>query len=93
MEQVGRFAVHSCGVSCTVVRNRANEVREAAQNVGQERTKNHGRDSSTDETFPGLLGAQLDERCFAKEESKHVRHDVIRDDHRDGYDEPRELGV
>lgn len=38
---------------------------------------------STDETLPGLLWAQLNEWCLAKEESKHVSHDIIDDYHHD----------
>jgi hypothetical protein len=39
---------------------------------------------------PGLLGAQLDERGLAEEESEHVGHDVVDDHHQDGQDEPDE---
>jgi len=38
--------------------------------------------------LPGFLGAELDERRSAEEESKHVSHDVIDHHHQDWQDEP-----
>ena len=46
------------------------------------------RYAAPNKPFPGLLGAQLDEWRLAKEETKHVGHDVIDDDHRHRHDEP-----
>ena len=46
--------------------------------------------SSTDESFPSLLRAELDQWSFAKEKAKHVGHDVIDHHHHDGHNEPDE---
>ena len=43
--------------------------------------KYDGREGSSNETFPGLFGRELDEWCAAKKEAKHVGHDVVTDDH------------
>ena len=37
-----------------------------------------------------LSNSYLNERCAAHGKAKHVRHDVVDDDHHDGYDEPDE---
>ena len=44
--------------------------------------------SSTNESFPSLLGTQLYQWSFSKGESKHVSHDIIYYDHHDRHDEP-----
>ena len=43
--------------------------------------KYDGGEGSSNETFPGLFGRELDEWRAAKKEAKHVGHDVITDDH------------
>lgn len=44
-------------------------------------TPDDSGEGSTNEPLPGFLWRKLDERCSSKEEAKHVRHDVIADDH------------
>ena len=51
-------------------------------------SKSHSRNASSNEPFPGLLRAQLDERSLAEEEAEHVSHDVVADDHGDWHYEP-----
>ncbi len=43
---------------------------------------------SSDESLPGLFGAELDERRLAEEEAEHVGHHVVHHHHQDGQDEP-----
>jgi len=45
-------------------------------------SKQNGGNGASNEPFPGFLWRQLDQRCPAEEETKHVGHDVITDDHR-----------
>ena len=61
-----------------------------AYDIGQTQTHEDGRNSSSDESFPGLLRAEFNKRSSAHEEAKHVGHDVIDDDHHDRHDEPDE---
>ena len=59
-----------------------------ANYVGQAQTHKDGRNPSSDESFPGLLRAEFNKWSTTHEESKHVGHDVINDDHHDGHNEP-----
>ena len=52
-------------------------------------SKYNGSKAAADETFPGLFRWEFDERSTAEEEAKHVRHNVIADNHWNGYDEPK----
>jgi len=51
-------------------------------------SKHHSGDGAANEAFPRFLGWQLDERRPTEEEAKHVRHDVVTDDHRHWNQEP-----
>lgn len=52
--------------------------------------KDDSGESTANETFPGLLGRQLNERRFAEEEAENVRHHIVDHYHRDGHDEPNQ---
>ena len=56
--------------------------------VGQTQTHEDGRNSSSDESFPGLLRAEFNKWSSAHEEAKHVGHDVIDDNHHYRHNEP-----
>ena len=58
--------------------------------VSQSQAHEDGRNPTANESLPGLLWTELDERSSAHEEAKHVGHDVIDDDHHDRHDEPDE---
>lgn len=44
-------------------------------------SENNSRDAAANESLPRLLGTQLNKGSLAKEEAKHVRHNVIDDYH------------
>ena len=52
------------------------------------KSENDSCKSTSDETFPGLFRGQFDERSFAKEEAKHVSHDIVANNHRNRNDKP-----
>lgn len=56
-------------------------------------SKRNRGNCSTDESFPGFLRWQFDERRSAEEESEHVRHDVITDDHWHWNQKPAQIGM
>jgi hypothetical protein len=87
-EQVARLAVQQNLSSGFGILDGANEILIAAEEVGEDDAKDDGCEAATDETFPGLLWAQLDQWSFTEEEAEHVGHDVVADDHHDGDDEP-----
>ena len=58
--------------------------------IGKTETHDHRRYSASNESFPSLLRAQLNERSSTHEEAKHVSHHVIDDNHHDGKNEPDE---
>jgi hypothetical protein len=45
-----------------------------------EESKDECRQATTNESFPCLLGRELDERCATPEETKNVRHHIVTDD-------------
>ena len=89
-EHRARLAAHRHPLQLRAVLDRADEVRVLAHDVGQTQTHEDGRNSASNESFPGLLRAEFNKRSSAHEEAKHVGHDVIDDDHHDRHDEPDE---
>lgn len=87
-EQVARLAVQHDLSGSFWIFDGADEILIATQEVGEDDAKHDRREAAADESLPGLLGAQLDERRFAEEEAEHVRHDVVANNHHDGHDEP-----
>ena len=61
-----------------------------AHQVGQSKTHHHGGKTTSNKSFPSLLGAELDELGSANEKAKDIGHDIIDDDHHDRHDEPDE---
>ena len=61
-----------------------------AHQVSKAEAHEDSSNASSDEALPGLLWAELDEGGAAHREAKHVRHDVVDDDHHDWHDEPDE---
>ena len=51
-------------------------------------SKHDSGNGAANEAFPGLLRRQFDERRATEEEAKHIRHDVVADDHRHRNQEP-----
>ena len=83
-----RFAADSHLLHVFRVLDGTHEVRHLTRVVRDDAADHDCRDSATDESLPRLLRRQLDQRSFAEEEAKQVRHDVVRHDHRDGNHEP-----
>ena len=87
-KQIAGCTLHGHASQCCRVLNRTHKVREVAQNVRDYYAKKDGGKTAANKSFPGFLGAQLDQRCLAKEEAKHVGHDIIADNHGDGHNKP-----
>lgn len=51
-------------------------------------SKENSWNSSSNKAFPGFLGAELNQRSLAKEETKHVCHNIIDNNHGDRDNEP-----
>ena len=89
-EESAWFTHHRHPLQLGAVLDGAHEVWVLAHDVGQTQAHEHGRDSSANETFPSLLGTQLNQWCSAHEEAKHVGHDIVDDNHHYRHDEPYE---
>lgn len=87
-EQQRRLTVHGHAAQGLGVLDGAHQVRVLGHHVRHHKSKNNSRYAAADETLPGLLGAQLDERGLSEEETEHVGHDVIADDHGHRHYEP-----
>lgn len=57
--------------------------------VGKYESKDDCGEECPQESFPSLVGRELDQTCTAKEETKQIGHDVIADYHGDGQQEPK----
>jgi len=89
-EESAWFTHHGHPLQLCAVLDGAHEVGNLAHQVGQAQAHEDGRDSSANETFPGLLGTQLYQRSSAHKKAKHVGHDIVDDNHHDRHDEPDE---
>lgn len=67
-----------------VVFERAHKALILAQNCAQNEPKQNRRKRAANKTLPGLLGRELDESRLAEKKAKHVRHDIVADDQRNG---------
>ena len=54
-----------------------------------QKAKHHSGKEAPNEAFPGLLWRELNEWGPTKEKAKHIGHNVIADDARDGNNKPR----
>ena len=73
-----------------VVLERAHEILVLAQDRAQNEPKQNGRERAANKTLPGLFGRELDEPRLAEEKAKHVRHDIVADDQRNGQQKPNQ---
>lgn len=80
-EQVARLAFQNNFSFGFRILDGADEELVLAQEVREHDTEDDRREAAANKAFPGLLRAQLDERRLSEEESEHVRHDVVADDH------------
>lgn len=87
-EQVARFTVKHNLSSRFRVFDWANEELVLAQEVREDDSEDNRSESTSDETFPGLLRAELDQRSLAEEEAEHVSHYIVANNHHDRNDEP-----
>lgn len=87
-KQIARFTVHAHPSQTLIVADRTNEVREPAQEPGERQPEDDCRKTAPNETLPRLLGTQLNQRRFAEEEAKHIRHHVVAHNHGNGHNEP-----
>lgn len=70
------------------VLDRANEELALAQEIGNDNAKYNSRESAADEAFPCLLRAQFNQWCASEEESEHISHHIVANDHRNWHYEP-----
>ena len=89
-EHGARLAAHRHPLQLSAVLDRTDEVGILTHDVGQAQTHEHGRNSTSNKSFPGLLRTELNQRSSTHEEAKHVGHDVINDHHHYRHDEPNE---
>lgn len=87
-EQVTRFALHCHASSLLIVLDRTHKELVLDQQVREQHTEDHSADATAYKSFPSFLRAQFDERCAPKEEAKHIGHNVVAHNHRDGHDGP-----
>lgn len=87
-EQVARFTVKHDLPSRFGVFDGANEELVLAQEVREDDSEDDRSESAADETFPGLLRAELDQGGLTEEEAEHVSHNVVANNHHDRNDEP-----
>lgn len=87
-EQVARLTVKHNLSSRFGVFDGTNEELVLAQEVREDDSEDNRRKSTTDETFPGLLRAELDQGSLAEEEAEHVSHYIVANNHHDRNDEP-----
>lgn len=68
--------------------DRADEELGSHHDVGEDHGKDDSHDPSTNETFDGLLGRQLDELSASEHNTADVSEDVVGDDKSGGQEEP-----
>lgn len=87
-EQVAGLAVQNDFPGGFRVLDGADKELVLAQEVREDDAEDDRREAAANEAFPGLLRTQLDERRFSEEESEHVSHDVVADNHHHRDNEP-----
>jgi hypothetical protein len=70
--------------------DRADEVLVLRQNRSHSKAENDGEEPGTKETFPRLLGRDLDQGCPAKSDAAQVCEDVVSNNHGHGQEKPDE---
>lgn len=78
------------GLAHLVVLERTHESLKLTQQRRENEAEKYGRYSATNEALPGLFRRELDESCATEKETKHIGHDVVADDQRNGQQEPDE---
>lgn len=87
-EQIAGFAVQHDFSGGFRILDGADKKLVLAQEVRENDTEDDSCEATADEAFPSLLRTQLDERRFSEEESEHVGHDVVANNHHHGDNEP-----
>lgn len=87
-EQVAGLAVQDNFAGGFRIFDGANKELVLAQKVREHDAEDDSGETAANEAFPSLLRAQLNERSFSEEESEHVSHDVVANNHHHRDDEP-----
>lgn len=77
-------------VTLTTYVDRADEVFVLRQNGSHSKAEDDGEEPGTEESFPRLLGRDLDQGCPTESDAAQVSEDVVGDDHGHGQEEPNE---